>query len=117
MKAEADAIVADLLALPSVTQATLAGSSRRLKETVADLDVVATAKDSGEPMDTLAAHPLVVKVLARGETKQRVRLRSGVELIFASFPTNPTERRCNISPAPRSTISSSAAGPSTAASR
>ncbi len=86
VKPDADAIVADLLRLKSVTQATLAGSSRRLKETVADLDVVATAKDSGEPMDALAAHPLVVKVLARGETKQRVRLRSGIELDLRVVP-------------------------------
>ncbi|HUE17947.1 MAG TPA: DNA polymerase/3'-5' exonuclease PolX, partial [Planctomycetaceae bacterium] len=86
VKPDADSIVADLLKLKSVTQATLAGSSRRLKETVADLDVVATAKDSGEPMDALAAHPLVVKVLARGETKQRVRLRSGIEMDLRVVP-------------------------------
>jgi DNA polymerase (family 10) len=86
VKAEADSIVADLLKLKSVTQATLAGSSRRLKETVADLDVVATSKDSTEPMDFLGSHPLVVKVLARGETKQRVRLRSGVEMDLRVVP-------------------------------
>jgi len=86
VKFEADTIVADLLKLPSVKQATLGGSCRRLKETVADLDVVATADDSTEPMDTLAAHPLVEKVLARGETKQRVRLRSGVEMDLRVVP-------------------------------
>jgi DNA polymerase (family 10) len=86
VKTEADTIVADLLKLKSVTQATLAGSSRRLKETVADLDVVATAKDSTEAMDALAAHPLVSKVLARGETKQRVKLRSGVEMDLRVVP-------------------------------
>ena len=86
VKAEADQIVAELLKVKSVKQATLAGSSRRLKETVADLDVVATAKDSTEAMDALAAHPLVVKVLARGETKQRVRLRSGVEMDLRVVP-------------------------------
>jgi DNA polymerase (family X) len=86
VKPEADTIVADLLKLKSVKQATLAGSSRRLKETVADLDVVATAKDSAEAMDALAVHPLVEKVLARGETKQRVRLRSGVEMDLRVVP-------------------------------
>jgi len=86
VKPEADQIVAELLKVKSVKQATLAGSSRRLKETVADLDVVATAKDSTEAMDALAAHPLVVKVLARGETKQRVRLRSGVEMDLRVVP-------------------------------
>jgi len=86
VKPDADSIVADLLKLNSVTQATLAGSSRRLKETVADLDVVATAKESTEPMDYLGSHPLVVKVLARGETKQRVRLRSGIEMDLRVVP-------------------------------
>jgi DNA polymerase (family 10) len=86
VKPDADSIVADLLKLKSVTQATLAGSCRRLKETVADLDVVATAKDSTEPMDYLGSHPLVVKVLARGETKQRVRLHSGVEMDLRVVP-------------------------------
>jgi len=39
-----------------------------------------------KPMDALASHPLVVKVLARGETKQRVRLRSGVEMDLRVVP-------------------------------
>jgi DNA polymerase (family 10) len=86
VKPEADTIVADLLALKSVTQATLAGSGRRLKETVADLDVLATAENSAEAMDCLAAHPLVERVLARGDTKQRVRLRSGVEMDLRVVP-------------------------------
>ncbi len=47
---------------------------------------LATAKDSAEAMDALAAHPLVEKVLARGETKQRVRLRSGVEMDLRVVP-------------------------------
>jgi DNA polymerase (family 10) len=86
VKPEADAVVADLLELKSVTQATLAGSGRRLKETVGDLDVLATAKDSVEAMDRLAANPLVERVLARGDTKQRVRLRSGIEMDLRVVP-------------------------------
>ena len=86
VRPEAETVVADLLALPSVTHATLAGSARRLKESVADLDVVATAGNSLEPMDCLASHPLVEKVLSRGETKQRVRLLSGVEMDLRVVP-------------------------------
>ena len=37
-------------------------------------------------MDRLAANPLVEKVLARGETKQRVRLRTGIELDLRVVP-------------------------------
>lgn len=82
----ADAIVADLAKLPSVKQVSAAGSARRLKETVGDLDVLATADDSAEPMDALAKHPLVEKVLARGETKQRVRLKGGLEMDLRVVP-------------------------------
>jgi DNA polymerase (family 10) len=85
-KSEADSIVDDLLKLPSVSQATLAGSCRRLKDNIGDLDVLVTAKNSAEPMDALAAHRLVEKVLARGDTKQRVRLWSGIELDLRVVP-------------------------------
>ncbi len=79
-KAEADAIVEDLKQLAVVEQCEVAGSCRRRKETVGDLDVLATSSDREAAMDRLVANPMVVKVLARGETKQRVRLRSGLEL-------------------------------------
>ena len=85
-KTEADAIVADLQQLDCVQQATVAGSCRRRQETVGDLDVLVTSSDSTAAMDRLAANPLVVKVLARGETKQRVRLRSGLELDLRVVP-------------------------------
>lgn len=82
----ADAIVADLLKLKSVTQAAVAGSCRRRLETCGDLDVLVTAGDSAEPMDLLAGHERVDKVLARGDTKQRVRLRSGIEMDLRVVP-------------------------------
>ncbi len=85
-KQAADEIVADLLASKTVTRAEPAGSCRRRKETCGDLDVLATADDSTAAMDRLAAHELVEKVLARGETKQRVRLRMGIELDLRVVP-------------------------------
>src|SRR3990172_1264868 len=85
-KSQADEIVADLLTLKSVTQASVAGSCRRFRETVGDLDVLATSTNSEQAMDRLAAHPLVEKVLARGDTKQRVRLHSGIELDLRVVP-------------------------------
>jgi len=85
-KAQADAIVETLSQLPSVEEIALAGSFRRRRETVGDLDLLITAEDSSEAMDALAAHELVEKVLARGETKQRVRLRSGLEMDLRVVP-------------------------------
>jgi DNA polymerase (family X) len=85
-KPEADAIVADLQQLKSTKQAIVAGSFRRRKETVGDLDVLVTSSDVNEVMDRLAANPLVVKVLARGDTKQTVRLKSGLQLDLRVVP-------------------------------
>lgn len=70
-----DEIVRSLEQLDAVTQVSPAGSFRRRRETVGDLDMLATATDSSAVMDALASHPLVEKVLARGDTKQRVRLK------------------------------------------
>jgi DNA polymerase (family 10) len=82
----AEAIVADLRSLPEVSQCEVAGSCRRRRETCGDLDVLAVSSDSTAAMDRLASHPLVESVLLRGETKQRVRLKSGVELDLRVVP-------------------------------
>jgi DNA polymerase (family X) len=84
--ASAHEIVEDLRQLSSVAEVSVAGSCRRRKETCGDLDILAVATDSSEVMDRLAAHPLVEKVLARGDTKQRVRLRSRLELDLRVVP-------------------------------
>ncbi|MAG93025.1 MAG: DNA polymerase III subunit beta [Planctomycetaceae bacterium] len=83
---DAEAILETLAALDSTQHATIAGSCRRLKETVGDLDILVTSDDATRAMDALAEHPLLEKVLARGDTKQRVRLRSGLELDLRVVP-------------------------------
>ncbi len=80
MQPAVESIVSSLSTLDGVTRVSAAGSFRRRKETVGDLDVLATSTNSAAVMDALAAHPLIEKVLARGDTKQRVRLLSGIEL-------------------------------------
>lgn len=85
-KAQSDAIIADLGQLDSVQHISEAGSCRRRKETVGDLDILVTSSEPDEVMDALADHELVSKVLARGDTKQRVRLNSGLELDLRVVP-------------------------------
>lgn len=82
----ASSIVEALLTLEQVTQASVAGSCRRRKETCGDLDVLATAEDAAAAMDCLEAHPLTEEVLLRGDTKMRVRLRTGVEMDLRVVP-------------------------------
>ncbi|MCE2797644.1 MAG: DNA polymerase/3'-5' exonuclease PolX [Planctomyces sp.] len=85
-RAAVETIVADLRQLPAVVRCEAAGSCRRRRETCGDLDVLAICSDPAPPMDRLAAHPLVALVLQRGETKQRVRLVSGIELDLRVVP-------------------------------
>jgi len=82
----ADPIVEHLKQSPQVMQVTLAGSSRRGRDTCADLDIVASATDASSVMDRLAAYDSVETVLQRGDTKQRVRLFSGIELDLRVVP-------------------------------
>lgn len=85
-KTEADDIVASLLTLDSVKQADVAGSCRRRKETVGDLDILVTSTKPVEVMDFVSKHERVETVLSRGDTKQSVRLRSGLQMDVRVVP-------------------------------
>ncbi len=85
-QAATEIIVDYLKQLPEVEQVAVAGSCRRRRETCGDLDVLATCSDPGPPMDALATHPLVETVLQRGDTKQRVRLKNGIEMDLRVVP-------------------------------
>lgn len=56
-----------------------AGSVRRWKETVGDLDILAISEDAGAVMEAFRSLPQVVDVLIGGPTKTRVRLVNGLE--------------------------------------
>jgi len=74
------ALRAHLAACPAVQRLEFAGSYRRGKETVGDLDVLAVATDGAAVMDRLSGFPSVAQVIARGGTKLSVRLESGLQL-------------------------------------
>jgi DNA polymerase (family X) len=76
---EAETLRSDLVAHPDALLVDLAGSYRRRKEIVRDVDfVVATTKPEAITK-FFAAHPLVESVIAQGSTKTSVRLRSGIQ--------------------------------------
>ena len=64
-----ESAVADVRAHPECVCASEAGSVRRRVETVRDLDIIATARDSGALTRDFAALPWVAEVAALGETK------------------------------------------------
>lgn len=73
-------IIGKLKKLKEVEQIEIAGSVRRMKETVGDCDILITSKNSKIVMDFFVSLPDVAKVLAHGETKSMVRLKSGLEV-------------------------------------
>lgn len=82
----AEMLLHGLKDLPGVERAAVAGSTRRRKETVGDLDILVASVHSEEPMDFLADHILVSSVILRGPTKMSVRLESGLQLDLRVIP-------------------------------
>ncbi|WP_022948712.1 DNA polymerase/3'-5' exonuclease PolX [Methylohalobius crimeensis] len=64
----------------------VAGSYRRRKETVGDLDILVTAKRGTKVMDDFAAYDQVDEVLSKGETRSTVRLHSGISVDLRVVP-------------------------------
>src|SRR3989338_7258331 len=65
---------------PGVQQVVLAGSYRRFKETVGDIDILVTATAPGKAMDRFTAYDEVKDVLAKGGTRATVVLKSGLQV-------------------------------------
>ena len=76
---EAEELAADLRAHPDASQVSLAGSYRRRKEIVRDLDLIVATKKPEAITDFFVKHQLVESVIARGATKTSVRLHSGIQ--------------------------------------
>lgn len=68
-----------LQALPGVKMASVAGSARRMRETIGDIDYLATAKDPESVMDFFTRMPEVEEVKGRGPAKAFVRLQGGID--------------------------------------
>ncbi|MDG2384058.1 MAG: DNA polymerase/3'-5' exonuclease PolX [Pirellulaceae bacterium] len=69
-----------------IEEMSLAGSYRRGKETVGDLDLLVVAQDSQHIMDRFAEFPEINTVSVRGETKMSVRLDSGFQIDLRVVP-------------------------------
>ena len=76
----AEEIVAALRAIKEVKQLELAGSIRRRKETVGDIDILVTSSKPEKVMAAFTGLPQVLDVLERGGTKASVRHREGIQI-------------------------------------
>lgn len=76
----AQRIVAQLAAIPGVTAASVAGSIRRQKETVGDIDIVVGATVSEPVMQAVTQLSGLLSVIAQGPTKTSITLQNGLNV-------------------------------------
>lgn len=85
----AEDLVAQLADLPQVSRVDYAGSLRRMRDTVGDIDVLAAADDDPESvMDHFCTMPLVDRVLVHGPTKSSVVTTKGIQVDLRVVPGN-----------------------------
>src|SRR3984885_14831181 len=88
----AEKLVAHLLAAPGVEKVTPAGSLRRGRETVGDLDILVTGKACADPgarqkmADHLLRFPGLMEVIGQGENKISFRQRNGIQVDVRLLP-------------------------------
>ncbi|MDI6733996.1 MAG: DNA polymerase/3'-5' exonuclease PolX [Patescibacteria group bacterium] len=69
-----------LNSLKEIQKVIIAGSVRRRKETIGDVDILAVAKNSKPVMDYFVSMPEAVHIYACGDTKSAVKLRNGLDV-------------------------------------
>jgi DNA polymerase (family 10) len=87
----AERIAGALRKVKGVKHAAFAGSLRRGRDTVGDLDFLVAAKDPAAPREAFTTMAGVEKVLAAGESKSSIRLREGSRVIQADLRIVPEE--------------------------
>lgn len=82
----ANSILARVRAVDGVKKAEIAGSLRRGKETVGDVDILVSANDSAPVMEEFLKTDRISDVLAQGETKSSIRLINGLQIDLRVVP-------------------------------
>ena len=79
-------LLAELCTTPGVQRVDVAGSSRRRAETVGDVDILVAATDAAQAAEAFVQYKDVKQVLASGETKCSIVLRSGLQVDLRIVP-------------------------------
>jgi DNA polymerase (family 10) len=85
----AQELLAYLRQVPGVVTAEAAGSLRRMRPTVGDLDILAASSDPKVVMQAFVTHPQVLEVTGHGEMKSSVEFQNGLR---AQLWVQPPER-------------------------
>ncbi|MHA1245850.1 MAG: DNA polymerase/3'-5' exonuclease PolX [Candidatus Thorarchaeota archaeon] len=82
----ADAIVEHLKGHAPVTRIDVAGSLRRRKESVGDIDILVLSERPSDVTEAFVSYPDVSDVLLRGDTKTSIRLTNGLQVDLRLLP-------------------------------
>jgi DNA polymerase (family 10) len=82
----AKTLCAYLQADPGIGRVVVAGSYRRRKETVGDLDILVTCAKGQAAVNRFVAYDEVAQVVAKGSTRATVLLRSGIQVDLRVVP-------------------------------
>jgi DNA polymerase (family X) len=75
----AEPLLENLRSHPDVIRCSAAGSLRRFKEIIGDIDLLASSKKVADVIEFFVTQPGIVKILAQGETKASVILEGGIQ--------------------------------------
>ena len=82
----AEPLLAFIRGIAGVSKAEVAGSYRRRKETVGDLDIVAVAENGGDAIARFTGYDEVTQIVSKGQTRSTVVLRSGLQVDLRVVP-------------------------------
>ncbi|MDN3295187.1 DNA polymerase/3'-5' exonuclease PolX [Streptomyces ficellus] len=82
----AEQIVAELSRIPGCERCAYAGSLRRMRETIGDIDVLVAAERSAPFMEALGGLPATAEVIAGGEKKMSIRTTKGLQVDLRVLP-------------------------------
>lgn len=82
----AQQMLAELQEVPGVTRSAVGGSLRRMKDTIGDIDLLVAAESAEEVMNRFGQLDVVESVDARGPTRSRVTLHSGMGVDLRVLP-------------------------------
>ncbi|HEX4263438.1 MAG TPA: DNA polymerase/3'-5' exonuclease PolX [Verrucomicrobiae bacterium] len=75
----AESVLDDLRSHPDVIRSSEAGSLRRRKEIIGDIDLLVSSKDPASVIDFFTRRPGILNVIAKGDTKASVLLEGGIQ--------------------------------------
>jgi DNA polymerase (family 10) len=84
----AEQLLEEVKKIDLVERAELAGSIRRRRETIGDIDLLLTARDNVEAIRRFVAPPAIREVIARGGTRATVMIEGGLQVDVRAVPAS-----------------------------